>query len=75
MMFGSFNDSRFTFRVQVCNWASPESSTDLGPQCLFRGSATDHLDAGLRSSSATLVRKQLVKSKGSRGAAHERVPL
>ena len=71
---GSFNTSRFTFRVQVCNWASPESSTDPGPQCLFRRSATDHLDAGLSSSCATLVRKQLVKSKGSRGATHERAP-
>ena len=75
MIFGSFNNSRFTFRVQVCNWAFPECSTDLGSQCLFHGSATDHLDAGLRSSCATLVRKQLVKSKGSRGAAHERAPL
>ena len=33
------------------------------------------LDAGLRSSCATHVRKQLVESKGSRGAAHERAPL
>ena len=31
-----------------------------------------HLDAGLRSSCATLVRKQLANLKGSRGAAHEK---
>ena len=36
---GSFNNSRFTFRVQVLNRASPESSTDLGPHEALEGMA------------------------------------